>query len=52
MLRPKTKRNIRRVIPFGIIWLLSSWVFLVVELAAAGSFSQLPATAIQIDAQI
>lgn len=52
MLRPKTKRNIQQIIPFGIIWLLSGWVFLIVELAASGSFNELPTTAIKMDFQI
>ena len=33
---PKTKYKIQKIIPFGIIWLLASWVFLFVEFAAAG----------------
>lgn len=52
MIQPKTRRNIQRIIPFGLIWLLLSWVFLIVELAASGSFSALPATAIKMDLQI
>ncbi|MBL1214807.1 MAG: adenylate/guanylate cyclase domain-containing protein [Ignavibacteriae bacterium] len=36
MLSPKTKRNISRIIPFGIIWLVSGLVFLIVEYTAAG----------------
>ena len=36
MLSPKAKRNILRIIPFGLIWLLSGLVFLVVERAAMG----------------
>ncbi len=52
MLRPKTKRNVQQLIPFGVIWLLSGWVFLIIELAASGSFSELPSTAIKIDYQI
>ncbi len=52
MLSPKNKRFAYRIIPFGLIWLLSGWVFLLVELAATGSFSELPATAIQMDFQI
>lgn len=52
MMRPKTKRNIQRVAPFGIIWLLSGWVFVIVELAASGNFNELPTTAIKMDAQI
>ena len=30
-LTPKTKRNISRIIPFGIIWLATGWVFLITE---------------------
>lgn len=33
---PKTKYKIQKIIPFGIIWLLMSWVFLFIEYAAAG----------------
>lgn len=51
-LRPKTKRNIQRLLPFALIWVLSGWIFLIVELAASGSYSQLPATAIKMDASI
>lgn len=52
MIKPKTRRNIRRIAPYGLIWLLSGWVFLIVELAASNNFSQIPSTAIKIDAQI
>lgn len=51
-LRPKTRWNIQRLIPFAIIWVLSGWIFLIVELAASGSQSHLPATAIRMDASI
>jgi adenylate cyclase len=36
MLSPITKRNISRIIPFGLIWLVSGLVFLIVENAAVG----------------
>jgi adenylate cyclase len=39
-LPPKTKRNLYRIIPFGLIWLISGWVFWIVEQAAAGSSVQ------------
>lgn len=52
MLSPKTRRTIHRIIPFALIWVVSGWVFLVVELAATGSFKQLPATAIKMDFQL
>lgn len=50
--RPKLRRFIFRLLPFGLIWLISGLVFLIVELAATGSFSQLPDTAIRIDFEI
>ncbi|MCB0595110.1 MAG: adenylate/guanylate cyclase domain-containing protein [Lewinellaceae bacterium] len=52
MLSPKTKRNLYRILPFGIIWLLSGWVFLIVENAAAVSAERLPSTVIQVDFKI
>ena len=52
MNRPKLRRFVYRLLPFGLIWLISGLVFLVVELAATGSFSQLPDTAIRIDFEI
>lgn len=36
-LSPKVRRNINRVIPFGIIWLLIGWVSMLVETAAMGT---------------
>lgn len=35
-LSPKISYKIQKIIPFGIIWLLCSWVFLFIEYAAAG----------------
>lgn len=52
MIPPKTKRFINRLLPFGLIWLLSGWVFLTIEYAATVDAEQLPATAIQLDWQI
>jgi adenylate cyclase len=52
MLKPTTKRNIKRIIPFGVIWLVSGWVFLIVESAASQNFQQLPSTSIRMDFQI
>jgi adenylate cyclase len=49
MLSPQTRRNWRRILPFAIIFLLSGWVFYIVELAAAGSLRDLPDTAIEMD---
>jgi adenylate cyclase len=48
-LSPRTRRNIQRIAPFGVIWLLLAQVFLVSDYAAAGSFSDVPDTAIILD---
>jgi len=52
MLSPKTKRNINRVLPFGIIWMLCGWVFLAIEHAAIDHIGTLPTTAIRLDWQV
>ncbi|MBK7871052.1 MAG: adenylate/guanylate cyclase domain-containing protein [Saprospiraceae bacterium] len=52
MVSPKTKRNISRILPFGIIWLVSGWVFLAIEAAAIESPEYLPSTAINMDFKI
>ncbi|MFD2101179.1 adenylate/guanylate cyclase domain-containing protein [Flagellimonas iocasae] len=49
---PETKRTLYRILPFGIIWLLSGWIFLIVEHAASDHFSHLPETAIKMDPTI
>ncbi len=36
-LSPITRRNISRIVPFAIIWLLAGWVFILVEIAAMGT---------------
>ena len=35
MLTPKAKRNISRIIPFGIIWLLGGWIADIVKIGEA-----------------
>ena len=35
MLTPKAKRNISRIIPFGIIWVLSGWIADIVKIGEA-----------------
>lgn len=51
-LSPKTRRNIERIIPFGIIWFLLGNLFLFIELTAIGDLHKTPSSAIQIDFQI
>ena len=44
MISPKTKRNISRIIPFGIIWLLFSIVYTQLEKGLLGNMDYYPAT--------
>ena len=48
-LSPKARRNLIRILPFGVIWLLLAQVFLISDWAATGSFSDVPDTAIELD---
>ncbi|MDF1695784.1 MAG: adenylate/guanylate cyclase domain-containing protein [Saprospiraceae bacterium] len=52
MIAPGTKRNIQRLIPFGLIWILSCWIFLIVDFAASDNLKELPDSAIRMDFQI
>lgn len=52
MLSPKSKRNISRIIPFGIIWLVSTLIFFVVEEAIRSGLDQQLSTGIKIDFKI
>lgn len=49
ILSPKTTRKLHRIIPYGLIWMVSGWVFLIVELAVYGSLGELPETAIHMN---
>ena len=51
MLSSKAKRNISRIIPFGIIWLISGLVFLIVEKAVIGELDH-PSSAIETNFEI
>jgi adenylate cyclase len=51
MLSPKAKRNISRIIPFGIIWFFTALVFFIVEKAAFGDTGS-PSTGIDISFEI
>jgi len=52
MLSPKARRNISRIIPFGIIWFVFGLIFFIVEKAAMGGLDQNPSTGIEIDLKI
>jgi len=41
---PKTKRNISRIIPFGVIWLLCGWVIIITEVGLARNQNLNPET--------
>ncbi len=45
---PKAKRNISRIIPFGIIWLLSGWITDITELGATRNQNFNPDTDISL----
>lgn len=36
MCSPKARRNLSRLLPFPVIWVLTGWVFMLVEFAASG----------------
>ncbi|MBL0744788.1 adenylate/guanylate cyclase domain-containing protein [Chryseolinea lacunae] len=44
MLRPKTRNNISRIIPFGLIWFFFSIVYTLLERGLLGELTQYPAT--------
>ncbi|MEM1126473.1 MAG: adenylate/guanylate cyclase domain-containing protein [Bacteroidota bacterium] len=49
MLSPHVIRQLRRIVPFGVIWLLGSQIFLLSDFAAVGNLEQVPDTAIRLD---
>jgi adenylate cyclase len=51
-LAPRTRRNLQRIVPFGVIWFVLAQVFLISDYAAAGSFSDVPDTAIVLDLRV
>src|SRR4051812_40859760 len=46
MLSPKTRRNIARVIPFGVLWFIFSLVYCVLEKGILGNLSHYPSTGV------
>lgn len=51
-LSPKLRRNLLRILPFGVIWFLFAQVFLISDYAASGSLTNVPETAIVVDWRI
>lgn len=52
MFKPEIKRTLNRIIPFGLIWLFTGWVFLLSEAAVTQNFRNQPDTAIRMDLPI
>lgn len=46
---PKTVHYVKRILPFGIIWLVLSWFILLIESMATGYQNQRPDTDITVD---
>ena len=44
MLLPKTKRNLLRIIPFGVIWLVFSLIYTLLEKGLLGNLDHYPST--------
>ena len=44
MMSHKTKRNILQIVPFGLIWLISSTIYSLIERGLLGSLSNYPST--------
>jgi adenylate cyclase len=45
---PKLKRNLARIFPFGVIWLITGWVFLLTEELVSGHRNLNPETAVNL----
>ncbi|MEO6286798.1 MAG: adenylate/guanylate cyclase domain-containing protein [Dyadobacter sp.] len=44
MMSPKTKRNVARVIPFGVLWFIFSLIYCVLEKGILGDLDRYPST--------
>ena len=51
-LTPKSKRNISRIIPFGVIWLFVGWILLFVQEAATLNQNLNPSSAISVTYEV
>lgn len=49
MLSPKTKRNITRIIPFGLIWFVFSLLYSVLEKSLLGNLDYYPSSGVKYD---
>ena len=48
-LSPKTKRNILRILPFGVIWFVFGQIFFISDYTAVGNLNDVPDTVIKLD---
>jgi adenylate cyclase len=44
MLSPKTRINLKRIIPFGLIWLMFALVYSLIEKGLLGNLTKYPST--------
>src|SRR4051812_46044669 len=49
MLLPKTIRNVKRVIPFGVLWLIFSLIYTILERGILGHLDHYPSTGVNYD---
>jgi adenylate cyclase len=47
MLSPKTRRNIARVIPFGVLWFIFSLIYCILERGILGHLDHYPSTGVE-----
>ncbi|MEO6313651.1 MAG: hypothetical protein ABIU63_00255, partial [Chitinophagaceae bacterium] len=46
MLLPKTRRNIKRIIPFGVLWFIFSFIYVMLEKGIIGNLDHYPSTGV------
>ena len=49
MLLPKTIRNLKRVIPFGVLWFIFSMIYVILERGILGHLDRYPSTGVKYD---
>jgi adenylate cyclase len=49
MLLPKTIRNLKRVIPFGVLWFIFSLIYIMLERGILGHLDRYPSTGVKYD---